>query len=165
MELKHNQAQKGGIVSDGRWVSAKRAKFRQIRGAGVMTVRCERCRHEYSLPIPLVEQFRASISPAGRMQRTGQSMATLGFAHGAKIEFAQSAAAVACSQCGSSSIELYVAPKSRAFLIFKWFVIGSLSLNLLGELLSGEIGVGAAFLIVSWIVAISFLAYRRKNRK
>ena len=91
-----------------RWVKLHKVKYRRIRGGGLVSVRCEEYQHHYSLPASLLEQYRQMASPAGRMQRTGQSMATLGFARGGQIAFAQSAAAVACPTCGSLSVEFLV---------------------------------------------------------
>jgi hypothetical protein len=91
-----------------RWVPLHKVKFRRIRGAGLVSVRCQEYNHMYSLPASLLEQYRQAASPSGRMQRTGQSMATLGFARGARIEFAQTAMSVACPLCGSLAIEFLV---------------------------------------------------------
>jgi hypothetical protein len=91
-----------------KWMPIHKVKFRRIRGGGLVSVRCQEYRHDYSLPASLLEQYRMMASPGGRMQRAGQSMATLGFARGGQIAFAQSAAAIACPMCGSLSIEFLV---------------------------------------------------------
>jgi hypothetical protein len=88
-----------------RWIPVHKVKFRRIRGGGLVSVRCQEYEHQYSLPVMLVEQYRLLTSPAGKMQRVGQGMASLGFARGAHIEYAQTTMAVACPQCGSLAIE------------------------------------------------------------
>lgn len=91
-----------------RWISIYKVKYRKIRGRGLVSVRCQGYEHDYALPASLLEQYRQQASPSGRMQRTGQSMATLGFARGARIDYAQTAATVACPVCGSLAIEFLV---------------------------------------------------------
>jgi hypothetical protein len=99
---------KGAGMARERWVPLHKAKFRRIRGGGLISVRCQEYHHGNTLPTSLVEQYRLMASPSGRMQRAGQSMATLGFARGSQIAFAQTAAAIACPQCGSLALEFLV---------------------------------------------------------
>jgi hypothetical protein len=91
------------------WQAVAEVKWRRIGKRDVYAVRCGSCHNEYALHGSVLEQYRLSIGPAGKLNRAGTSMMTLGLARGPHLELSQNAAAVRCPRCGSAAPEVSVA--------------------------------------------------------
>ena len=91
------------MAKRGEWIAVETIRWRSFKGLGAAVVMCGVCGHQYGVPVQLLEQYREQSAPSGRLKRSGQSMASLGFAHGAKNAYANTAGAVSCDNCGSVS--------------------------------------------------------------